>query len=135
MYEVKGVIDNGGKAANVHWVMTSAASLMEAVSLAADNGMYDFHAAHLSKVMETFDNGGCKWYRATVKEERERQPEEGQPEGTTPRKRGGAITLTYDILVKENDVAGASSFIKRQMEQGYDFELSSVKETKIDDVI
>lgn len=130
MYEVKGVIDDGGKTANVHWVMTSAASLMEAVSLAADNGMYDFHAAHLSKVMEAFDNGGCKWYRATVKEERERQPE-----GTTPRKRGGTITLTYDILVKENDVAGASSFIKRQMEQGYDFELSSVKETKIDDVI
>lgn len=61
-------------------------------------------------------------------------PRRGSPRGDTTEK-GGTITLTYDILVKENDVAGASSFIKRQMEQGYDFELSSVKETKIDDVI
>lgn len=136
MYEVKGVIEQDGKVVNAHWLMTDTTTLGEAVNDATSRGMYDFRAVHLSKIMEVFNNDkGGKWYRASVKEERERLPDETQPEGTTPRKTGGVIAITYDVLVKADDVAEASAFVKKQMEQGYDFTLSSVKEARIDEVI
>lgn len=134
MYEVKGRIDEAQSA--VHWIVEDAADIAEAMKAALDRGMYEIYAIHLSKVKEVFERSGGVWYKASVKEERQPEPTQGDtPEGMTPRRAASKPQkVTYEIMIKAVNLNDASEFVKEQMRQGYDFEVSSLRETKVDDI-
>lgn len=126
MYEIKGRISEDE---TCHWIVEDASDIAEAMKTALDHGMYEIYAIFLSKVKEAFrsEDGGGRWYRAAVKEER--------VEGRT--KSGKEITkrVTYQVLVQASDLDGASRSLKAAMEQGYDFVASQLTEVSVDDVV
>lgn len=133
MYEVKGKIDEAQNA--VHWIVEDAADIAEAMKAAIDRGMYEIFAIHLSKVKEVFERTGNVWYKATVKEERQPEPPANTPEGTTPKRAASKPQkITYEIMIKAASLNDASQFVKEQMAQGYDFEVSRLTETRVDDI-
>ena len=134
MYEVKGRIDEAQS--TVHWIVEDAADIAEAMKAALDRGMYEIFAIHLSKVKEVFERSGGVWYKASVKEERQPEPTQGDtPEEMTPRRAAfKPQKVTYEIMIKAVNLNDASEFVKEQMRQGYDLEVSSLRETKVDDI-
>ena len=126
MYDVKGRIN---EEVSCHWVIENVADVAEALKAATENGMYEVYAICLSRIKEVFKNEGKRtWYKATIKEERI-----GEADGTTrpPKVR----KVTYQVLAQADDLNEASRFLKSQLEQGYDFEMSGLVETDIYDVL
>lgn len=130
MYEVKGRIDEKTTA---HWLIENAADISEALTLATTHGMYDVFAIHLSKFAEVIGDTaearemGERYYKATVKEEREDVSEDG--------KKSRVKRITYQMLVSSDSVENASKAVRAHLEQGYDLMTCAVAETKIDDVL
>lgn len=130
MYEVKGRID---EKTTVHWLIENAADISEALTLATTHGMYDVFAIHLSKFAEVIGDTaearemGERYYKATVKEEREEVSEDG--------KKRRVKRVTYQMLVSSDSVENASKAVRAHLEQGYDLMTCAVAETKIDDVL
>lgn len=126
MYEIKGRISEED---SCHWVIENAADVAEALQTATDNGMYEIFAIFLSRVKETFPNQGKRtWFKATIKEER--MVDAGRQQSRTKVRK-----VTYQVLTQANDLNEASRYLKSQLQQGYNFEMSGLVETDIDDVL
>lgn len=124
MYEIKGRISEDS---NAHWVIEDAQDIVEAIKVALDNGMYEIYAVHLSKVKEVIGGSDGHWYRATLKEERI----EEQQNGKKPKVK----TVTYQMLVRADDFKKASAILDEQIAQGYDLVTYGMTESHIDDII
>ncbi len=131
MYEVKGRVSED---MCCHWLIEMAADAAEALEIAKGNGMYEVYALHLSRIAEVVGDTaaakqteGCRYYKATVKEERVVEQESGKKPKT--RK------VTYQMLVFADSVDAASGLLREHLEQGYEFMACAIAESPIDDVI
>lgn len=130
MYEAKGRIN---EEQTCHWVVEQAEDIADALKCVTEKGMYEVFALSLSRVKEVFPNAGKRtWYKATVKEERMMEMASEADKKPRPAK---VRKVTYQVLVQADDLNDASKFLKSQLEQGYDFEMSGLVETDVDDVL